>query len=150
MKPVSKQKHQIMRKINIILVVVVLCIIAVVSCKKDDNPPLPAYLGSWRETNFVSSACTDPLDNEVHACPEIECEAIAFSTTNITITKPGVDPPAIYPYTASGTTLTVNVGGSTGTITATVIVSGTTLTFSFQNSVADGGCLHVTTYSKIG
>jgi hypothetical protein len=138
-----------MRKINSILAVIALCVIAVVSCKKDETAPLPAYLGTWRETNFVASGCTDPGDNEVHACSVADCEAIAFSETQMTITKAGVAP-LVYPFTASGTTLTVNVGGSTGVVVVNVVVSGLTLTLTLQHTVPDGGCLNVTTYTKIG
>lgn len=136
-----------MRKINSILSVIALCAIALSSCKKDEAASTPAYIGTWLETNFIASGCTDPGDDEVHACTAPDCESLIISATTITIVKPG-SANEVYPYTASGNTLTVTVGGTTGTITVTVVVSGTIMTVTLQNSAANGGCLNVTTYTK--
>jgi hypothetical protein len=112
-------------------------------CKKDDPAPTPAeqLVGSWKEVNRVSTGCTDPADNRTETCTT-GCENMVASSTTLTFTG---EPP--YPYTADGNTLTVTVG--TQVFKVTILITGTTLTFTIQDSAADGNCKSVTTYSKI-
>jgi hypothetical protein len=111
-------------------------------CKKDDDPtPAEQLVGSWKEVSFASTGCTDPNENESETCTT-NCETLVASGS--TLTFPG-EPP--YAYTANGNTLTVTAGGQT--FTATIAISGSTLTFTIQDSPADGGCKNVITYSKI-
>jgi hypothetical protein len=110
-------------------------------CKKDDPAPTPAeqLVGSWKEVSYVSTGCLDPADNESSNCTI--CETMVATAS--TLTFPG-EPP--YPYTATENILTITVGGQT--YTATIAISGSTLTFTLQNSPADGGCKSVTTFTK--
>lgn len=118
-------------------------ILSLEGCKKDDPAPTPAeqLVGSWKEVNRVSTGCTDPADNGTETCTT-SCETMVASSTTLTFTG---EPP--YPYTADGNTLTVTVG--TKVFIVTIAISGTTLTFTIQDSAADGNCKSVATYNKV-
>ena len=119
-------------------------VIAFEGCKKDDpKPNASALIGSWEETSYVVTNCTDPLDNEaLYECTTI-CEILEVSATTVTLDGDGP-----YDYTASGNTVTIDLGPD-GTVVVTYSISGTTLTISIQDSLADGGCKTTITYTKV-
>lgn len=123
------------------LITLIVCLVFLFEgCKKDDDPtPAEQLVGSWKEVSYVASGCTDPNDNESSTCTK--CNTMVATSSTLTFTG---EPP--YPYTANGNTLTITVGNQT--FTATIVISGSTLTFTIQNSAADGGCKTVTTFNK--
>lgn len=124
-----------------LMLLVMSVLISLDGCKKDDDPsPAEQLVGSWKEVSYVSTGCTDPNDNESSNCTK--CDTMVATST--TLTFPG-EPP--YPYTANGNTLTITVGAQT--YIATIVISGSTLTFTIQDSTADGGCKSVTTFNKV-
>lgn len=111
-------------------------------CKKDDPAPNQAaeLVGTWEAVRFVASDCTDPADNENTLCTS-NCEILVITAT--TLTSDGEGP---YTYTTSGNSLTINFGGDLETVK--FAISGAELTFTHQDSPADGNCKSVSTYKK--
>lgn len=122
-------------KKNIFLMV--LMILVFEGCKKDDPAPANALVGTWKEVSMVTSNCTDPLDNDTYSC-DTDCGILVFTATTVS-----ADGDAPVGYTVSGSTLT-----SDGDV-LTFSISGTTLTFTYQEIPANGGCKLVMTYKKV-
>lgn len=116
------------------LLMMALIVLAFQGCKKDDESPSQASLliGTWEYKSTVVTNCTDSLDNFNDTCTS-SCDVTVITATTIDSD----------PYTASGNTITSD--GDTYTFS----ISGTTLTITYQESVADGGCKYVTTLTKV-
>lgn len=110
-------------------------------CSKDDPAPDQSaeLIGAWENVSFVTSNCKDPSNNGTTTCTS-SCEILVFTSTTFTLDGDGP-----YNYTTSGNSITIAFGGSQ---TANYSISGETLTFSDQDSPADGGCKNVSTYKK--
>lgn len=119
-----------------------LIIIFFEGCNKDDPAPV-SLIGTWILISEVASDCIDPADNFTDSCSGAYCEEWIFSETSISV--------GIYSssYTKSGNKLLVTV--SPGVINEGIYsISGSTLTLTYQDSPADGGCKNVSTFTKKG
>jgi hypothetical protein len=120
------------------ILLMALMILAFEGCKKDDPAPALALVGSWKQVSMVSTGCTDPDENGTYNCTTPDCEILLFTATTLSVDG---DVPAN--YTVSGNTLTVDGEA------LTFAISGTTLTVTFQDDLANGGCHLVITYKKV-
>ena len=123
------------------ILVMALMVLFFEGCNKDDPAPDQSaeLIGSWEAVSFVSSNCKDPLDNGTTTCTSF-CEILVFTATTVTFDGEGP-----YNYTTNGNSMTIDFGDDE---TITYFISGTTLTFTNQDSPADGGCKNVSTYKK--
>jgi hypothetical protein len=110
------------------------------SCSSDDDPEITAesLIGTWTQTSFVSTGCTDPNDNQDLSTCTTACETIVVTATTVSING---DAPMT--YTTDGNTITTDGD------TITWAISGTTLTITDVDSAADGGCTSVITYIRV-
>ncbi len=114
-----------------------LVLILLEGCKKDDPAPVNALIGTWKEVSIATSNCTDPLDDDTYIC-DTDCGILVFTAT--TLSTDGDTPVA---YTLSGNALT-----SDGEV-LTFVIAATTLTFTYQEIPANGGCKLVMTYKRV-
>jgi hypothetical protein len=112
-------------------------------CNDDNEEPSQAELliGSWQIVSDVVSECTDPNDNYSETCTS-SCETMVISKTEITMDG------LTFTYTVNGNTLSINMGSGV-TLTVNFVVSGSTLTITLKDSLADGNCKYVATYKKV-
>ncbi len=124
---------------NILLIALMFLVFE--GCNKDDPGPDQSaeLIGAWEAVSFVSSNCKDPSENGTTTCTSF-CEILVFTSTTVTFDGDGP-----FNYTTSGNSLTIDFGGSQ---TGTYSISASTLTFTGQDSPADGGCKNVSTYKK--
>jgi YD repeat-containing protein len=118
-------------------------------CKKDEPAPVTQaslLVGSWKEVSYVATGCTDPKSNESSTCTT-SCETLVITATTFKIVKADGSSQT-FNYTAKDNTITVTLTGGQIT-TATFAITGSTLAITNQDSLADGNCKSVSTYSKI-
>ena len=111
-------------------------------CKNDDPAPDQSaeLIGNWEAISFVATGCADPADNYNETCTSA-CEIL--EVTAATLTFDGEGP---YAYTTKQNLITINFGGDNFEVAYSI--SGETLTFTYKDSPADGGCKNVSTYKK--
>lgn len=129
-------------KLSQIKLVMALMILLFEGCKNDDPAPDQSaeLIGNWEVVTFVATGCNNPDDNYNETCTS-NCEILVATATTLTIDGAGP-----YPYTTDGNSMTIDFGGDTFVITYSI--AGEILTFSAQDSPADGGCKNVSTYKK--
>lgn len=134
-----------MKKYRKLLLFALIVPFVLFSCKDDDEDPNAALVGTWEEKSYVSSSCADADNNETYNC-SASCERMVITKNTIS-----VDGDPAIPYTVSGDKITISEssGGLTISITVTFNVSGNTLTLTRQDDPSDGGCKHVSTYTRI-
>lgn len=127
-------------KTNRIIFLMTLVVLAFEGCKKDDPSPNATLVNSWKEVSFVASGCTDPTENESTTCTT-SCETLVISATTFSFDGNS------FPYTVSGNTMSIEFMGTIYKVS--FVISGTSLTITSQDSLADGNCKNVSTYKKI-
>lgn len=110
------------------------------ACTKND--PAPSIVGTWKEKSVIVSGCTNTSLNGSTTCG---ATCISLIIDSKTVSTNGGAPA---PYSISGGTITLMVG-STYT-SSTYTVTATTLTIITQYPPAVGGCLNVTTFTRVG
>ncbi len=108
-------------------------------CSKND--PIPTIRGTWKQKDVVVTGCTNASLNGTTTCTT-SCVSLIIDSNTVS-TNGGA--PAY--YSISGDTITLTVGSTTTQSTYTV--TSTTLTISTQSSPANGGCLNVTTFTRL-
>ena len=138
-----------MKTHNKVLSLLAIIAISILGCSKSDPAPTQAQLlvGSWKQTSYVRSGCTDASLNEAPSVCTTNCPTITITATTITLNNPGSAPETLT-YTVSGATLST-VPPMTETIT--FLVSGNTLTINSKMpaSGSEANCLGVSTFTRI-
>ena len=124
---------------------------SIISCGKNDphvNPAHSPLYGSWKSIGLVVTGCTNPSTNHstTNCCDSgsaLCCGYIEFTST--TMTSSGVTGSRSSSYTINGNTYNYPSDGGVPTI---FTIADTILTLSYQQTVNNGNCLIVTTYTK--
>ncbi len=102
------------------------------------NGVTPTMVGSWNLVSVVYSGCYYSEANGSTTCSS-NCLHV-FTSATITNASSSIN------YKLSGDKITINSFG--GIRQGTYTISGNTLVITFQDSVVDGGCKEVVTFTK--
>lgn len=123
----------------------------ILSCSKSDSAPTQAQLliGYWKQTSYVRTSCTDPLNNESLSTCTTSCTTIVVTASTISIADPSQNGgmPQVFTYTVTGPTINLTPA-PTETITFAVAGSVLTLTIQSPSTGAEANCTGVMNFTK--